>query len=190
MKPRPVSGVKPDGRLGPNAARILRVRIDEVFSFESHIADPARVTELHDMRIALKRLRYLLEIFAVALPRAEDQLDEVKGLQDTLGEIHDRDVQVPLLEEHLRRIDAESDAHSRELILGAGPRRRRPSEAQIGAFARDLVQGRRDAERLGIERLIVRLRRERVELHERFVAAWATHRASGLRQRLEGAATP
>ncbi|HMO01331.1 MAG TPA: CHAD domain-containing protein, partial [Miltoncostaeaceae bacterium] len=62
-KPRPVTGLDPDRRLRPNARRILQVRIDEVYAYDGLVADPANVTELHDMRIACKRLRYLLEIF-------------------------------------------------------------------------------------------------------------------------------
>ena len=65
-KPRPVPGLDPDRRLRPNARRILAVRIEEVYAYDGAIADAENVAELHDMRIAFKRLRYLLEIFAVA----------------------------------------------------------------------------------------------------------------------------
>lgn len=190
MKPRPISGITPDGRLAPNAARILRVRIDEVFSFEEHIADPARVRELHDMRIAFKRLRYLIEIFAGAVPRAAAMLDEIKDIQELLGDIHDRDVQVPLLQEHLNRLDSESDETTRALLRRVEAEPRRRGRAPAKAFARELQETRRDDERLGIERLLVRLRRERVEMHQRFVAQWAEHRDSGFRKRLDRATTP
>src|SRR6185503_3669830 len=65
-KPRPVEGLDASKRLRPNARRILAVRIDEVWSYEHAVLDPAAVTELHDMRIAFKRLRYLIEIFGLA----------------------------------------------------------------------------------------------------------------------------
>ena len=105
-KPRPVTGLDPDRRLRPNARRILAVRIDEVYSYDGLMADPANVTELHDMRIACKRLRYLLEIFAIAFEDdLEPFIDEVKGLQDLLGDIHDCDVQIPMLEDHLAWLD-------------------------------------------------------------------------------------
>ena len=102
-KPRPVTGLHPDRRLRGNARRILQVRIDEVYSYDGLVADPANVTELHDMRIACKRLRYLLEIFGIAFEADLDPfLEEVKGLQDLLGDIHDCDVQIPRLEGHLQ----------------------------------------------------------------------------------------
>lgn len=109
-KPRSVAGIDPDRRLRFNARRILAVRIDEVFSYDRLVADPANVTELHDMRIACKRLRYLLETFAVAF---DDDLRrfirQVGALQDILGDIHDCDVQLPMLQEHLARLPEGSD---------------------------------------------------------------------------------
>lgn len=101
-RPRHVPGISPKRSLRRNARRVLRVRIGEVYGYEALVEDPANVTELHDMRIAIKRLRYLLEIFGPAF--AEDLapfLEEVRGLQDLLGDIHDCDVQVPALEAHL-----------------------------------------------------------------------------------------
>ena len=50
------------------SAAVIRVRLGEVTEYAPAILDPANVTELHDMRIAVKRLRYTLEVFAPALP--------------------------------------------------------------------------------------------------------------------------
>jgi CHAD domain-containing protein len=101
-KLRRIKGLAPEKGLRPNARRILAVRIDEVYAYDPHIRDPANVIELHDMRIACKRLRYLMEIFGVAFSADLDPfVDRVTILQDILGDIHDCDVQVPMLEEHL-----------------------------------------------------------------------------------------
>ncbi|MCC6832211.1 MAG: CHAD domain-containing protein [Thermoleophilia bacterium] len=101
-RPRPVPGVKPGKPLRRNARRILRVRIGEAYGYEGLVDDPGNVAELHAMRIALKRLRYLLEIFAPAFTGdLAPFLEEIRGLQDLLGDIHDCDVQVPALEAHL-----------------------------------------------------------------------------------------
>ena len=96
MKARKVRGLDPAGRLGDNAERIVRVRLDELCSFMPKAQDPAEVTALHDMRIAAKRLRYILEITHPCFgPYAEAAIKPVKELQDVLGEVHDCDEQLP-----------------------------------------------------------------------------------------------
>jgi CHAD domain-containing protein len=81
-KPRPVTGLDPDARLLPNARKVLAVRIDEVYAFDRAVRDPANVTDLHDMRIACKRLRYVLEIFEIAFTAdLEPHIDQIKVLQ-------------------------------------------------------------------------------------------------------------
>jgi hypothetical protein len=195
-KPRPVTGLHPDRRLRPNARRILRVRIDEVYSYDGLVADPANVTELHDMRIACKRLRYLLEIFGIAFEADLDPfLEEVKGLQDLLGDIHDCDVQIPMLEGHLRWLSDREGGAARLLVAqttASRPRRRSaaprpPTEAAFQAFARQLEAGRRGDERVGVHALITRRRRERDALYGQFLDTWRRLKAERFRPRLEAA---
>jgi CHAD domain-containing protein/CYTH domain-containing protein len=45
--------------------------------------------EIHRARIAAKRLRYLLEPFAAAVPGAESVIERLKALQDAFGDVHD-----------------------------------------------------------------------------------------------------
>ena len=189
-KPRPVKGLDPDRRIRPNARKVLRVRIDEVYSFDGLVADPANVKELHDLRIACKRLRYLLEIFAIAF---DDDLtpyiDEVRGLQDLLGDIHDCDVQIPMLEEHLAWLARREGEAARRVVASRAVRRPEgeASEAAYRAFRRRLEVGRRGGERAGVHALIGRRRRERDELYDRFVDDWRRLKAERFRPRLEGA---
>ena len=172
-KPRPVNGLDPDRRLRPNARRILAVRIDEVYSYDGLVADPSNVTELHDMRIACKRLRYLLEIFADRVRRRPRALHRRgQGLQDLLGDIHDCDVQIPMLEDHLAWLNEREGGAARRLVAETAPRAPaalggRPSEAAFRAFAASFAVGRRGDERLGVHALIGRRRRERDELYAR-----------------------
>jgi CHAD domain-containing protein len=100
VKARRVEGLDPVEPLRPNAARIVAVRLDELRSFAEAALDPAAAEAQHDMRIAAKRLRYVLEIVEDCLgPEAEAARLAAKELQQVLGEIHDCDVMLPLAAE-------------------------------------------------------------------------------------------
>ncbi len=108
MKARKVKGLDPDGTLADNAERIVRVRLDELCGFMPAAADPEEVVALHDMRIAAKRLRYLLELSEPLFGApAKTNAKVVKGLQDLLGEIHDCDEAIPRVLAHVERLRAE-----------------------------------------------------------------------------------
>ena len=55
------------------------------------------------MRIAAKRLRYTLEIFAPCFPGKDFSkvYDQVKSIQEQIGEIHDADVRGPLFQDYV-----------------------------------------------------------------------------------------
>ena len=102
-KALPVYAVNPQGALAQNAPLILHTRLEEMLRFEGFISDPARVDELHNMRIAAKRLRYTLEIFAPCFPGKDFSkiADQVKSIQEQIGEIHDADVRGPLFQHYV-----------------------------------------------------------------------------------------
>lgn len=96
MKPRPVEGLDPAAPLRPNAALMIRTRMGELLSLAGAALEPGASGAQHDMRIAAKRLRYLLEIAGSCFgPEAKAARDAAKGLQGVLGEIHDCDVMLP-----------------------------------------------------------------------------------------------
>jgi CHAD domain-containing protein len=71
----------------------IQSRLDEFLFYEVFIFDPERQTELHQMRIAAKHLRYSLEIFSELYKGKTDfALDISRKTQQILGEIHDADV--------------------------------------------------------------------------------------------------
>jgi CHAD domain-containing protein len=82
------------------AARILRVRADEMAAEAGGVLDTGDIERVHDMRVATRRLRAVLEIFAPALPKAERKavLRDVKALADALGARRDPDVQIEAME--------------------------------------------------------------------------------------------
>jgi CHAD domain-containing protein len=82
------------------AARVVEVRAEEVFERAEGVLDLSDVERVHDMRVATRRLRAALEIFAPALPRKRHRkaLKKVKELADALGVRRDLDVEIELLE--------------------------------------------------------------------------------------------
>ncbi len=140
MKARKVKGLDPATPLGDNAERIVRVRLGELYSFMPKAADPAEVTALHDMRIAAKRLRYILEITHSCFgPYAETAVKPIKDLQDLLGEIHDCDVQLPEVRAFLDQLVV---ADAGALLDGAGEPPNRDAYAGLVALIANLLASR------------------------------------------------
>jgi hypothetical protein len=175
MKARKVKQVDPDAPLADNIARIVAVRLDELCGFMPQAADPAETAALHDLRIAAKRLRYLLELFAPSFgPYAATAARKARKLQDLVGEIHDCDVTLPRVEAvvaELRERDAGAvrglagEAHDLDPALAA-------EAPHADAFR-------------GLESMAVYLRARRALLFERFLETWQELERKGFRARLE-----
>jgi len=101
-KPRPIEGLTPDLRVRRAARLILPVRLEEVFACEAATRAGDPEAGIHDMRVAMKRLRESLRLFRkVYPPRAlEPYLNQVETLNDALGQVRDRDV----MQVHLREL--------------------------------------------------------------------------------------
>jgi CHAD domain-containing protein len=82
------------------AARIVRARADELFRYAEGVLDTSDIERVHDMRVASRRLRAVLEIFAACFPKAEygSVLRDVKRLADALGERRDPDVHIAAMQ--------------------------------------------------------------------------------------------
>jgi CHAD domain-containing protein len=78
------------------AAMAVEVRADEVFEHAEGVLDTGDIERVHAMRVATRRLRAVMEIFALAFPKKQHRalLKEVKALADALGERRDRDVAI------------------------------------------------------------------------------------------------
>jgi CHAD domain-containing protein len=95
-KARDIPGFAESASFREAAARVVEVRTEEVFAHAEHVLDVEDIERVHDMRVATRRLRAALEIFAVCFPKAEHRgvLKEVKALADVLGERRDPDVAI------------------------------------------------------------------------------------------------
>ena len=78
------------------AARIVRIRADELIANSENVLDTEDIERVHDMRVASRRLRAVLEIFEPCFPTGDFKtvLRDVKALADALGERRDPDVHI------------------------------------------------------------------------------------------------
>ena len=93
MKAQRVSGLEPQLALEHAARHIVAVRTAELYAFVPEALGESAVSAMHDMRIAAKRLRYLLELVGFCFGDVgEEARARARQLQDVLGGIHDCDV--------------------------------------------------------------------------------------------------
>ena len=98
-KARDIPGLEPDTMFALAAAATVRVRAVELFQQSADVLDTSDIERVHDMRVASRRLRAVLEIFATCFPPElyRPVLRDVKALADALGTRRDPDVQLDAL---------------------------------------------------------------------------------------------
>ena len=177
MKARAVKKLDPERPLGENAARIVKVRLDELLSFTPRALEREQVKAQHDMRIAAKRLRYVLEVTGFCFGRPADTARRrARDLQDILGEMHDCDEMLPRVLEHLEELRA-TDAEAVRVKAGDTP----DLDPRLAAQAPHRTTYR------GLDVLAVYLQARRQVLFDRFLAFWARQEETGTWVRLERA---
>jgi hypothetical protein len=175
LKAKRVKKLDPRQPLADNAARIVRVRLDEMRSFAPRALERGEVRAQHDMRIAAKRLRYVLETteFCFGHP-AEVARRRSRDLQDVLGELHDCDVMLPRVQRHLAEL-RDTDAAAVRIWAGDAE----DLNPELAAHAPHRTSYR------GLETLIVYLQARRSLLFDRFRAMWAKQERAGTWDALE-----
>lgn len=159
--------------------RMFSVRIAELWSWAEHLPYPDRVRELHDMRIAAKRLRYLLEFFEPCFGEGfKDRLKRFKQLQDYLGEIHDCDVWVDYLRDQLAGAFKDLNRLRRSLggITGAKP--------ELIPAAAELHEALADGPAGGLLMLLTDVARRRDRLYGELLVFWDELERDGFRAQL------
>lgn len=180
MKARAVKGLDADGPLADQAERIVRVRLAELVAFAPRVLDPAEVQALHDMRIAAKRLRYVLEVFGDLFgPYAPTAAKRTRQLQDLIGEIHDCDVMLPRIHAIIDELEC---ADVRAVLDAAGPDAD-DLAPQVTASSPYAGTWR------GLHTLATHLAARRALLFERFLVRWSELGREGFVARLEFAVT-
>src|SRR3954453_4577053 len=83
-KARDIPGLHASMPFAEAAAATVAVRAEELFEKAEAVLDTSDIERVHDMRVATRRLRAVLEIYGPCFPRAEYKalLGEVKAPAD------------------------------------------------------------------------------------------------------------
>jgi CHAD domain-containing protein len=103
-----------------DVARVaVEIRAEELFDHADGVLDTEDIERVHDMRVATRRLRAVLEVFAEAFDGAAHRtvLADVKELADALGARRDPDVQIEAMREFAAAAPADAAAGV-ELLVG------------------------------------------------------------------------
>jgi CHAD domain-containing protein len=143
---RPVPGLHGDAPFAEAAARVIAVRAEEVFSYAGGVLDTGDIERVHDMRVATRRLRAVLEIFGPALPgrEARHALKDVKRLADALGARRDPDVHIDALERLAAGLNGPDRVGIRSLISELRAEQERGNEILAAELERAEDMGLRE----------------------------------------------
>ncbi len=91
-----VEGLRYSKQFKKNANVILRFRIDELKNIVDKYFKHPSIENLHDVRIALRRVRYSMELFLICYSKKEfiRFYNIVKKLQDLSGSVRDVDISI------------------------------------------------------------------------------------------------
>lgn len=136
---------------GVVAARLMRAATDELAAHLARVHGELDEDEVHQARIAGKRIRYLIEPLRTDVEELKALVAELKTLQDVMGEIHD----VQVLSAELRQAAEEAGASRFSQLIdlslqrdAADPAlesaRRQDERAGLMTLARELHEHRQD----------------------------------------------
>ena len=138
--------VAPDEPFRQAAARVVRLRTAELFDHADGVLDTSDIERVHDMRVASRRLRAVLEIFAPCFPPSEFDgvLRDVKQLADALGARRDPDVHIDALTAFSKSLVAANRPGVARLVEDLRERQTRGNEALAAELDRTAQRGLRE----------------------------------------------
>jgi hypothetical protein len=93
MRARALGAIDPSERWDKAAGKVIRMRLEELLGLAPHALASGDAHALHDLRIAAKRLRYILELTDACYGEsAQSAARLARELQELAGAIHDHDL--------------------------------------------------------------------------------------------------
>ena len=170
-KAKNIKGLDAQAPVIENARIIARTRLDELYDWDRYIGEPYRIRELHNLRIAAKRLRYTFEVFEDVFPeQCQAFVDELTQIQDQLGALHDSDVMIALLRLCLAGQDSVTQ---QQLQADNGQSGEKPLVArELVAHLLDAAVTPNAQERYGLEVFLKEQEHERDQQYQQFRQHW------------------
>lgn len=130
-KAREITGIDCGESGLEGAAKVLRARFAEVLEFREAALEAKGIKGVHDMRVAIRRLRSALRDFASALKRKplKKISKEIKRFADALGAARDEDVAIIALQK-LRKKSRDKSV-KKEIVRLIEERRARRERAHL-----------------------------------------------------------
>jgi hypothetical protein len=142
------------------------------------VAEERQTEALHNLRISAKRLRYTLELFrAVFGETGEQEIEHVREIQELLGQLHDHDVRIALIEDELAGLAVEQTAALGRALAAA------PTNAHE-SIATSALRPPPDDPRRGLLALLGRQYTSRHNIHTAFHQRWNQFAQEGMRASL------
>jgi CHAD domain-containing protein len=174
----PVSDLRAEEPLIANAQKILRVRVAEYYSYTPIIDCELAIEPLHALRISAKRLRYTLELFRDIFDQAGIRnIERVKAIQESLGNVHDIDVRISLINDELMTLASEQ-LSTANCTLATSP------EKMHRATITSALRPPPDDPRRGLYTLLSVQYADRHQHFLQFNERWRTFEAEGMRGEL------
>ena len=132
----------------PVAAQRISLRLNALLAYEPWVHNPDAVTQHHSMRIAAKKLRYTIEVYAPVYRLSLKKFHvRIKKIQEILGDMHDCDVWIDTV-----------------MVMILKERSTVPNEGASGHQQVRLMSGYRH--------FLSERETERKKLHQRYVRYW------------------
>lgn len=150
-KAQPIPGLEPGTTFREAAARAVEVRTEELFAHAARALDVDDVEGVHDMRVATRRLRAVLEVCEPCFPKKQHRavLREVKALADALGLRRDPDVQIEAIEREAAEL---GDRDGVDDLVAALRKRQRKGNKRLERALRQAKRGKLRARLLALAR--------------------------------------
>jgi CHAD domain-containing protein len=149
----------------PMAADRISRRLNSLVSYEQWVHNPAAVAEHHAMRIAAKKLRYTMEVYAPLYRFGlKKYLVRIKRIQAILGDLHDCDVWIDIV-----------------MVMLMKERSRFP--------VKDSAKNKQTSRVAGYEHFLSERQKERKRLYRIYVRYWESLGRSGIWDDLRQALT-